>query len=605
MTALFVPNMDAARAVRAIGLSGYKHWVTFNLSVAAYCEQEGVPCVDLHEFLEPAEPRDNFYRLLPDFLRLLLALDDANTDRLNYRKDLPRLRWYFSLFRYLGLLEYAGLVLFDRALTRYLEARPVTHLDLCGEFEPGLAVLRHTHYRAVVVHVCDSLAVRFSALPQAPGRASRRPVSARTALRVFAGARAAEALSLLRRCRVELKNARQPKAGCTLLIEPLYEAACLPLKSESVYVWPDGSGGVPLGVSDPPARRQPGVHDALVDGDVIEAFAALPHIELYVKAMTADVRARLGLFDRALHAAQWIVRKYHVTQAVWGASPCAAEPKTLVVELLRKSGIRVFGVQHGGSYGDQPLDRIHLLSDYLFCDEFLAYGPNTLELAGVPDVGLKPAEIVPVGSLKESVRLARPPRVARGRIRADIVFPVSLAHDMSTGVPLSKGDEVLSWQELIIARLDQIAATVVIKPMKHISLNPAYAERYFPAQFAIRRVRQCLIDESCSFEESLIRYRPRLVIFEWFSTTLQEALAHDVDIVQLIDPTCRPKDAVRKQLEKRVYFAESVDHLLELVDLFVLGDLPLRRDTEYYDRNVRPAGDAVEAAASRLGWSRC
>jgi hypothetical protein len=592
--ALFVPTLAAARAVRARGAAGFDHWTSFNLCVVAECEVLGTPCVDLHGFLEATEPRENLDVLRPAFGRLLLALDAVHGDRLN-RSGQAGVSWYFSFYRYLGLLEYAGLALFDRAMGRYLAARGIGSLSLAGAFTPGLAALTDDDYREVLATACTAAGVELTVCPVAePAASGRRRARAAQQVRALAGS----VRQLVRRQRM-VRGSRGPAAaGCTLLIEPFYEAACLPVETARVCVWPVGG----------PHRRSPRVAPEPAgavpsNAGAVAQFADLPHVGLYARAMTRHLEASRPACDRALAAVGALVARHGVTQAVWGTSPAAAAPDTLVVEWLRRQGIRVFGVQHGGSYGDQPLDDLHLLSDYLYCDEFLAYGAQPRDLPERPTAGLAPAAIVAVGSLKETVRAARSRRAKpAARDRADILFPVSLAHDLGTGVPLAKGDDMRAWQRAIVRHLDRLAVRVVIKPLRRISQNPAYVERYFPAAFDLQHLAHCEVDESCSYEEALDRYAPRLVILDWLSTTLQESLAHDVDILQLIDPVCPPKSSIRDLLEDRVYWAHDVPDLVRQVDQFVAGALAPRRGTAYYQTYVQPAGNAVTAAALRLGW---
>jgi len=353
--ALFVPTVAAARTVSDETTAGVDHWVTFNLCVVAESEARGVSCVDLHGYLEEAEPRENLGRLRLPFLRLLLALDEAEASTRESEPAEPPLTWHFSFYRYLGLLEYAGIVLFDRAVRRYLDERSIRHLQLAGAFTPGLAALTDADYRRVLAAACGTLGVDFSVhvtTGEQPTAARRRSATVRQA-RALAGS----VRQLMRRRRMTRGRTRRPGTGSTLLIEPFYEAAYLPVASARVCVWPVGG---PVSRSTPtrpvPTRRSVPPRPALT-----ASFNELPHVELYVEAMRAHLDAHRPAGQRAVEAARALVARHRVTQAVWGTSPAAAGPDTIVVEWLRRQGIRVFGLQHGGSYGDQPLDALHLL----------------------------------------------------------------------------------------------------------------------------------------------------------------------------------------------------------------------------------------------------
>ena len=595
--ALFVPTVAAARTVSDSTTAGVDHWVTYNLCVVAESESRGVSCVDLHGYLEEAEPRDNFERLRLPFLGLLLALDEAEASARKPSPGEPPLTWHFSFYRYLGLLEYAGLVLFDRAVRRYLDERSIRRLQLAGAFTPGLAALADADYRQVLAAACRSRSVDFVVHEPTgeQGTVARRRSATGRQVRALAGS----VRQLVRRRRMTRGRTRRPGTGSTLLIEPFYEAAYLPAASARVCVWPMGGVASRSRPARPAPARRSGAPRPVLTGP----FSELPHVELYVEAMTVHLDAHRSAGQRAVEAARALVARHRVTQAVWGTSPAAAGPDTIVVEWLRRQGIRVFGLQHGGSYGDQPLDALHLLSDYLYCDEFLAYGAQPRDWEPVPPIGLAPAAIVAVGSLKESARRAKRRRSGSTTAsRVDILFPVSLAHDLATGVPLAKGDDMWARQRAIIRHLEGLAARVVIKPLRRISHNPEYLERYFPAHADLETLRHCAVDESCTYEEALDHYQPRLVILDWLSTTLQESLGHDVDIVQLVDRVCPPKPAIRQLLDDRIYWADDVAGLLGVVDQLVQGQLGRKRGHAYYDQFVCPSGDAAAAAAERLGW---
>ncbi len=218
----------------------------------------------------------------------------------------------------------------------------------------------------------------------------------------------------------------------------------------------------------------------------------------------------------------------------------------------------------------------------------------------MPEITLSPCKIVAVGSLKEYAHRSQPTKQNFTQ-RTQILFPVTLVQDLSLGLRLEKGDRFFRSQEAILACLEAQSCPVVIKPYKNYSLR-ADLKNLYPTHFTLLKLRHCKIDATISYQDALQRYRPRLVILDSFSTPLYETLAFDCDIIQLIDPECPPKVAVRTMLETRVHFADTVEQLLGFIEAFVSGDLPVLRNNEYYDQCVCPPGDAIQRACGHLGW---
>ena len=601
MRALFVPNIDAALAAQpAKPHKQYDEWVTFDLTVVAYCEQHYISCADLNTFVTPTEPRDIFYALLPSFSDCLSFLDKYNSTALNCFSDLPELNWYFSAFRYMGLHEYAGLTLFDTSLRRYLKARRVEQINLIGNFDPGPCILTSNHYLELTQNIAAEATATFTRLAYEEtltrfGEAAIAISVRRTLLTWYRKARLA-----LNQTLNYATNLRRKKGSGTLIFEPLYEARFLPLAHQKAYFWPHHPTGMPWGLpkQKPDRLRRP--TSLPVTPTLPLPFSNMKHAQMYAKAMTDFFCSTISNFDAALYGALWVIKNHHINKALIPMPACAAEPKTLVVELLRKLGIQVFGLQHGGCYGDQNLDLAHLLSDYLYYDTFLAYKANSPNWSHVPNIGLSPCKIVPVGSLKAFASQSEPTAQNRG-LNTQILFPITGASDISSGIPLGKGEWVFRAQEAILARLDALSCLVVVKPLRRYSHRTDLIRNY-PIQFTLAKLRHCRTDARISYEAALQRYRPGLVIFEWFSTPLYETLAFDCDIIQLIDPVCPPEVSVRLMLEKRVHFADSVEQLLGLIDAFAGGKLPVLRNNEYYYQCVCPPGDAIQRVCGHLGW---
>ena len=76
------------------------------------------------------------------------------------------------------------------------------------------------------------------------------------------------------------------------------------------------------------------------------------------------------------------LNKFKIKKAYWSYPPNTANINSLISSYLMKKKIEVIGFQHGGGYGwfkvDENIDKMHALSDYFFCDNFLSYGEINL-----------------------------------------------------------------------------------------------------------------------------------------------------------------------------------------------------------------------------------
>ncbi len=374
MRTLFVPNIEAAMAAHAANLhQQYDEWVSFNLTVVAYCEQHHIKCADLNSFVTATEPRDIFHALAPLFSDLLVYLDIVNSKALNCFNDLPALNWYFSAFRYMGLHELNGLMLFDTSLRRYLKATAVEKIDLIGNFDPGPCILTGKHYLELTREIVGAANATFTRLVLGSAHSGPTTTSVVTNVR-------RSLLSWFRKARLVLylsvnylANQNRKNGTGTLIFEPLYEAIFLPLALQKVYYWPHHPTGLPWGLPAQGPGRLRSTTNLPETPTLPIQFSNMKYAQLYSMAMTDYFCSNIRQFDAALYGAKCLIKKHRINQALLPMPAIAAEPKALVVELLRRSGVQVFGLQHGGNYGDQDYDEVWFLSDYLYYDTFLTY----------------------------------------------------------------------------------------------------------------------------------------------------------------------------------------------------------------------------------------
>ena len=137
-------------------------------------------------------------------------------------------------------------------------------------------------------------------------------------------------------------------------------------------------------------------------------------------------------------------------------------------------------------------------------------------------------------------------------------------------------------QKKICDLLNASGLKVVIKPHLGSTLNKEYLEIKYPIIQYLKNLKRLKVDDTLLFEDSMRKYKPRLVIFEMPSTPLFECLSYNCDVIHLSQCVFSWKKWAKKLISKRIYLPENLNEFESLFLKFQLGNLKKKRNSEFY-----------------------
>ncbi len=287
----------------------------------------------------------------------------------------------------------------------------------------------------------------------------------------------------------------------------------------------------------------------------------------FAAALPALLASAVAL--RRLHA------RHPVRIGLWTV-PAVGTGSRLGIETLKRLGVPVVGMQHGGCYFSQQLDEKHFLLDFTACTHFFSYAAGTDEMDDAYPPAQRAAychimpccEVVPVGNMDHQTPVA-------GVLPVDMVFPVTNALDIaSTG--RTSTDRLARAQVAILNALEARTDLVsVVKPFPHASRDYIAITRHMARLRHARVVQQ-------GWRDFLAQYRPGLAIIEFPSTPLYEALPYDMDIFLLTDATAPFAPRARALLQRRVHLFDTAEELTAAIAAYHPAHSPRLRDEGFY-----------------------
>ena len=369
----------------------------------------------------------------------------------------------------------------------------------------------------------------------------------------------------------------------TLLLEPLYDLSFLKdvLKNENVLIWP--SGGIPRVVGIEPQMDERFWDSVAFELTFIRRtiLAEIPFdaqrlfLKYIIGNFFANLRANLL---PVLHLDQ-LCKQNCIGVALWGNSPDMCS-KALIVEYLLRTEVPVVGMQHGGNYVVQNCMDVHFDSDFNNCSHYLSYGFDTNDLQQTYPTKKCKCEIVPVGSYKEHINRKTKVLIEESQ-PIDILFPMTISLSLFQDVFRINGSQLNAFQRDLIEFLDNFSnIRTCVKPIV------GYDDKTCSTIELFKRLKNIQILKNVTFLECFNRFTIKSVVMEFPSTPLFEVIGKEVDIFLLADPILPFSWDALNLLKKRVYFFEDLHELKSSLLKYLVGDLPMLRNNEFYDKYV-------------------
>ena len=165
----------------------------------------------------------------------------------------------------------------------------------------------------------------------------------------------------------------------------------------------------------------------------------------------------------------------------------------------------------------------------------------------------------------------------RPKQRIDILFPPT------TALPLAE----CGFQEPAIMARNQLEIARCLEKSKGLVTKVKPSAAYAPTiagQVAMMSNVELLAP--MPFEQCLDMYDVGLVIIDYPSTLLYEALPYDVEIAFLLDPVLPFEKQALELLKRRVHVCTTIDEMLTVIDRYRTSTIGRLRDPSFFNRHV-------------------
>ena len=337
-----------------------------------------------------------------------------------------------------------------------------------------------------------------------------------------------------------------------------------------------GVAGDVLAVSD---RRQKG----FVEGDWCRRLMFAELVEVWRSVQRLGKR-HLWWIDRLLSGCDIVA---------YGYPPIQPGLASICIERARSLKVPVVGYQHGPNYGMQWAGPRLFYSDYSRCDVFWSWGLSRESLNAVLPPGLECPPVLPLGRLGRKVVGSSPPAV--GQPEWDIVFPVTLVSDWFRDSLRIDSETMLRKQIAICDVLERLAVArklrVLVKPINGLPEINDPISRYE------NRWPNLIWDRSILFSEVAVADKCRVMLTEFPSSPLFEALAGSVPVVAMNTPFIAYTEEIVREMGEGVRWADDIAgverQLLALLDDAELAKQAAADGRRFAESVLRPADPAA------------
>ena len=282
---------------------------------------------------------------------------------------------------------------------------------------------------------------------------------------------------------------------------------------------------------------------------------------------------------------------------VFGYPPITPGLASICVERARHFGVPVVGYQHGPNYGMQWVGPKLYLADYSRCDVFWSWGLRRERMQAVLPKGLECPPVVPLGRLQKRavVEDAVTTDDDEPATKWDIVFPVTLVGEWSREALRIDAEAMLKRQIEICQLLDRLARDrglrVLVKPIRGLP------EINDPISRFEDRWSNLTWDRSILFGEVAVADRCRVMLTEFPSSPLFEALTGSVPVVAMSTPFVNYTDEIKREMGEGVRWADDIEaverELLVLLDDDELAGQAAVDGKAFADKVLRPVDSAA------------
>ena len=209
-------------------------------------------------------------------------------------------------------------------------------------------------------------------------------------------------------------------------------------------------------------------------------------------------------------------------------------------------------------------DKLHNDSDYIFCNKFLSYGLNKSFKQSHPE-GTK---IIETGCYKEPYinKILKNKKIIKNNI---IYVPINLNNFFKPNFQSSQTERFKDQKK----NCDILNSQSLFKPYVKILPNTCIGKSIFnfynievnPICYEVNNYRNLLINSN-TLITAIRKIRPKVIIFDHFSTPAYELSKTDSEIILILDKTNYPKRMFLKIIKKRFHVIHKPKEIVPIIN---------------------------------------
>jgi hypothetical protein len=563
MKAVFIPNLKCAYYIlKKKKFLNNKHILcTNNLEVYSYFKDiNNINCYNINSFLSKNEFNNNFNKCYEKFLLTLKKIDkDKDFKELfDLKFDFD---WLFTLYKYKSLVTYAGLNFYKSSLKKFLKEKKIKTLIISQNFSE-YELLKNEDFIILTKQITEELNIK--SYLQSYGK-NKNYILDFSLLKIFKDF-LKYFIFLFNNQINKIKNKIFDINENIGIFEPLYEIKYLKFKNTSKFFI--------YHTFDEKIKK--------FFFNILNIFNAKNNInnKLFNKIkknynhdyIFTIVLNRIFLhFEKNIYFYQYScikMLKYlesnKIKKVYWGLPPVNPSLRLALISYLKKNKINVIGIQHGGYYGEMEIfDKIHMLTDYVNCDQFYSYDNYKYKSNKKIFSQKESCKIIKRGSYKKNYFNKNYFKKINEK---KILYPITHWHSSFNGFPGVDNNYMYNLQKNILNILSNLKIDKIIK-FSPIVYNKK-DDGMYPGHILSQKYDNFIYEKDKSIVDSINFYKPDLIILDTISSPIHEVLNSNCQIICFYETIAGLKKTVKKKFSKRVNFVNTIKEFDLLINKY-------------------------------------
>ena len=575
MKAILINSINTVNFIKEKKENYKDHLIcTVYSSIFLECKKNSIECIDLNSLITNEDIKNEHDISIDVYTTFLHTLDNKSKELLNFSGDLPKIDWFFSLFRYAPLLDYISLSLLKKILLRLIEKFKIDHFTLLGLINSNSPFLKSEDYNNFIQKCSEEKGVKVEFIFDKDNIHKKYSLKFSN-FKEFIKDRILAFRNFIFYINVYFFKKKNNSIFLDRANNDFKKFYC----NENTLTLRTKTNKFDHGISSIKIDEL----ENLLNQDKNINYLLIFFFKKFCNHLKMNHR---GYVEQILQLKK-IIHKYKIKKVYWAYPPNTPNIKAVMVDFLIKKNIDVLGLQHGGTYGffednNYSADKLHALSDYFFCSTFLSYG--NVKLSDKLDLFSKHklCKFKKIGSLNIK-NFIKKNNIEKYDLTKKVVFPVNITSGIIRTKLVMASAERCSLIKNIFGVLKKDLNNVIIKLYPNI--NNSFIEQLYPVKVMLSqydKFKTCELD----FLSSIKKHEPGLIVIEELSTPLYESIPFDCEIICFTEPLTTIKSDIFKSLEKRIHFVKDIKEFEEKYNLFLNNRLSKKRDNHFLNIEI-------------------